>query len=314
MAKIKKTKTHQHKIKKPAKEATAEVLKELAKSKGLLSAIGDSISILDRTFKILYQNEAEKDMMGDHVGEKCYKAYAKRKSICSGCPVAITFKDGKVHTVQRELQTDEGKRYAEITASPIKNSSGKIIAGIEVVRDTTDRWTATLRLKESEKLFSSVLQALDGLLVVLNRDLQIIYSNWKGHDFVPEEKKQGNPYCYKVFKHLASPCDDCPPLKTFVDGKSRTYEDKNPIDGSFKEIYVSPVTDDTGNVLFVIEYVRDITDRTRVEKEIHNKVKELEEFYDIAIGRELRMKELKERIGKLEKELSKYKKYGVAPV
>ena len=44
------------------------------------------------------------------------------------------------------------------------------------------------------------------------------------------------------------------------------------------------------------------------EKELKNRVKELEEFYDIAIGRELRMKDLKEEIEGLKKELEKHKK------
>ncbi len=44
------------------------------------------------------------------------------------------------------------------------------------------------------------------------------------------------------------------------------------------------------------------------EKELKKKVKELEEFYDMAVGRELRMKELKEEIEELKEELKKYKK------
>ena len=43
------------------------------------------------------------------------------------------------------------------------------------------------------------------------------------------------------------------------------------------------------------------------EKELKKKVKELEEFYDMAVGRELRMKELKEEIEELREELKKYK-------
>jgi hypothetical protein len=37
-------------------------------------------------------------------------------------------------------------------------------------------------------------------------------------------------------------------------------------------------------------------------------VKELEEFYDMAVGRELRMIELKEQIESLKEELEQYKK------
>ncbi|MFZ3138904.1 MAG: PAS-domain containing protein [Thermodesulfovibrionales bacterium] len=60
---------------------------------------------------------------------------------------------------------------------------------------------------------------------------------------------------------------------------------------------------------------RDITERKRAEEEIKKRVKELEDFYDMAVGRELRMKELKEQMEemkeemeKLKKELEKYKK------
>lgn len=55
-------------------------------------------------------------------------------------------------------------------------------------------------------------------------------------------------------------------------------------------------------------FVRDITERKQAEEEIQKRIKELEDFYDMAIGRELRMIELKEEIENLKEELAKYKK------
>lgn len=52
----------------------------------------------------------------------------------------------------------------------------------------------------------------------------------------------------------------------------------------------------------------DITDRKGIERELKKRIKELEEFYNIAIGRELRMKELKDNLEKLRKELDGYRK------
>lgn len=52
---------------------------------------------------------------------------------------------------------------------------------------------------------------------------------------------------------------------------------------------------------------RDVTDSRRGREEIKKRVKELEEFYDMAVGRGLRMKELKEQMEKLKKELGKDK-------
>jgi len=64
-------------------------------------------------------------------------------------------------------------------------------------------------------------------------------------------------------------------------------------------------------------FFTDITERKRVEdalrkndEELKKRVKELEEFYDMAVGRELRMRELKEEIESLKDELSRYKKGG----
>jgi PAS domain S-box-containing protein len=53
---------------------------------------------------------------------------------------------------------------------------------------------------------------------------------------------------------------------------------------------------------------RDVTERKKMEKELKKRVKDLEDFYDMAIGRELKMIELKNEIKELKEELSKYKK------
>jgi hypothetical protein len=50
---------------------------------------------------------------------------------------------------------------------------------------------------------------------------------------------------------------------------------------------------------------RDITERKKAREEIENKVFELERFYEMSVGRELKMKELKKEIKRLNTELLK---------
>ena len=112
---------------------------ERAKSDAILASLGDAVSIQTRDFKVIFQNDIHKGMIGEHLGEFCFKAYEGRDAVCDGCPVDKTFKDGEVHTVTRSLEMDGVVRYFEITASSIKDPAGNISVGIEVVREITER-------------------------------------------------------------------------------------------------------------------------------------------------------------------------------
>ncbi len=124
----------------------------------ILNAIGDPVSIQDTSFRILYQNEAHKKFMGSHVGELCYQAYVNRDSTCELCPVAVAFNDGLTHTVEKPGSREKGITSVEITASPLRDSQGNIIAGIEVVRDLTARRKTEDALRLAEEKFRNLVE------------------------------------------------------------------------------------------------------------------------------------------------------------
>jgi len=138
-------------------EALKRIGDKRAPMEAIIAAIGDGIRILDPDFRILYENEVHRDLLGDHSGEYCYQAYQGRNSVCEHCPVDISFQDGEIHTMERAVQTGNGQRYIEITSSLLKDSEGRVIAGIEVVRDVTER----KRLEdEREMLINDLREAL----------------------------------------------------------------------------------------------------------------------------------------------------------
>lgn len=117
-----------------------EVLRRrVGELEAIVDSVGDPVSIQDTDFKVIYQNQLHKDSIGSHIGEYCYKAYRNLDSICPGCHLALAFRDGKIHKKEQSKITDKGTKYCEMTASPVKDVSGKIIAGVEIVRDITER-------------------------------------------------------------------------------------------------------------------------------------------------------------------------------
>ena len=138
-------------------EALKRVEAERAKTEAIIAAIGDGIRILGTDFRILYENQSHRDILGEHTGEYCYQAYQGRDGVCENCPMDISFRDGNIHTMERTVPSERGHRYLEITSSLLKDSEGKVIAGIEVVRDVTER----RRLEsEREMLIGNLQEAL----------------------------------------------------------------------------------------------------------------------------------------------------------
>ncbi|MEW6719267.1 MAG: PAS domain S-box protein, partial [Thermodesulfobacteriota bacterium] len=130
--------------------------KEKAKTEAIIAGMGDGISIQDRNYRILFQNQVLKDDAGDHVGEVCYRAYHGLDRVCDGCAAERSFRDGKIHTKENIAEVNGKTRYFENTVSPMRDSSGNITGAIEVVRDITGRKKSEHRIRKGIKILSDL--------------------------------------------------------------------------------------------------------------------------------------------------------------
>jgi PAS domain S-box-containing protein len=112
---------------------------ERARSEAILADMGDGISILDTDFRVTYQNRAHKVLMGDHAREFCYASFHGKERVCDGCHMARSFDDGQNHYRETSRMINGAMQYLEIISTPLKDADGKIFAGIEAVRDVTER-------------------------------------------------------------------------------------------------------------------------------------------------------------------------------
>lgn len=160
------------------KNAEIALIKEKNRSEAILAAIGEGISIQDTFFSILYQNQVHKDRYGNHVGELCYRAYQHRDSVCPTCLMAESIQDGNIHSAERNSRSDQGTRYLQITSSPLRDETGKIVAGIELVRDISVRKRTEIDLTKRNAFIEAIMNNLPiGLAVHSVTDGKAIYMN-----------------------------------------------------------------------------------------------------------------------------------------
>jgi PAS domain S-box-containing protein len=111
----------------------------------VLNTVSDAITVIDKDFKVIYQNEAVQQIYGLGIGERCYKAYRGRPEPCENCIVLDVLKDGKPQRALRDIQLPDGKvLWMEVFSGPFKDKDGTIIGAVEVVRNVTEQ----IRLSE----------------------------------------------------------------------------------------------------------------------------------------------------------------------
>ncbi len=115
-------------------------------------------------------------------------------------------------------------------------------------------------------LLKRTFDSVQDLIVVIDRELKIVTSNWKGCDSIAASEKQGHPYCYNCLMKRSKPCEPCYILEVFSTGNCRQVEMVDPLDGKTKLIELSPIFDEDHSVSMVVRHSKDISERKSVEK------------------------------------------------
>ena len=259
---------------------------ERTRSASVLQAIADGISIQSRDYRVLYQNDVHKKLVGDHQGEYCFEAYAKRESICDGCPVAEAFQDGATHVLEKNVPGEGGNRHIEIYASPLRNSKGEIIAGIEAVRDITERKRLEAALQDQKRFAEGVIENSAVATFVVSPAHTVLLWNKACEELtgVPASSMIGTDGHWKPFYPGKRPTladvvidgsvEALPSLysvfscSTFVKGGLQAEGWYRNMNGRDRYIVFNavPIHSGTGELAVVIETLHDITGRRKAEE------------------------------------------------
>ncbi|MBN1361086.1 MAG: PAS domain S-box protein [Sedimentisphaerales bacterium] len=268
-----------------AEDALQEERNILRSLVDLLETMDVGITIQDRQYNIIYQNSFMQKQFGG-LGGKCYEVYEKQPKVCDGCPVRKAFADGQLHTSDRTTPAPGGGvLFWENTAHPIRNAAGETTSCFEVVRNITGRKRTEEALSENERFLGAVFDAIQEGVDVLDRDLNVLRTNaWMEEKYADRMPLVGRK-CYEVFQGRDTPCPNCPSLRTIAAGHAHTEIVPYPSDGrpvGWLELATYPLKDDAGNVIGVIEYSKDITDRKHAEESLRTSERKLSNAMKIA--------------------------------
>jgi PAS domain S-box-containing protein len=158
--------------------ATLKAEEERARSEAIIAVIGDGMSIQDTDFRVLYQNDNHKELVGgDFTGKYCYEAYTCQDRVCPECPVAMCYRDGFVHKVEKVASAQVKYRYIEITASPLRDASGKIIAGIEIIRDMSQHRENEEALERQSRFLQKLIDTIPSPVFYKDADYRFMGCN-----------------------------------------------------------------------------------------------------------------------------------------
>ncbi|RJR16531.1 MAG: PAS domain-containing protein [Nitrospiraceae bacterium] len=293
------------------------------------NTIPDMITIHDRDFNIILANKAAKETLNMPILDfkkinKCYEYYHGTKSAPIECPSCGCLKTEEPAAF--EIYEPHLKKYVEIRAIPRFNNDHKLIGLIHIVRDISVRkkiedehnnlLVAITKAKiEWEMTFDSALE----FILLIDNELKISRCNKSFSEYVnkPVNNIVGH-HCYDFFSCSPSQVEDCKSRMTC----SRELPAKNELETETgRWLYIShrPIQDEKEKKLKSVIIATDITElknaQQRIresERELKTKVDDLEKFYEMAIGRELRMKELKKEIKRLNRQLGIHEEINIA--
>ncbi|MHA1673682.1 MAG: response regulator [Promethearchaeota archaeon] len=117
-----------------------------------------------------------------------------------------------------------------------------------------------------------ILNSIQEGISILDRDLTVLKVNQIMKNTYQENLPLVGKKCYVCYQNASIPCDPCPSLRCLETGVTESAIVKGPPDSPVEwiELYAYPVKDaKTGEVTKVIEFVRDITERTRILNDLY---------------------------------------------
>ncbi|MDD5419751.1 MAG: PAS domain S-box protein [Methanomicrobiaceae archaeon] len=181
---------------------------------------------------------------------------------------SLTPKNPVVLVEHRIVMPDGGIRWMRWSDRAIFGEEGICREYQSVGRDITDRKQAEEELAASRALLNATLDSIPDIIGIQKPDHTIIRYNRAGYEFLhlsPEEVSGRR--CYELIGR-SSPCEECATEEALRTKRPEQAERYLPKYGIHLDCRANPVLSEDGEIVFIVEQLRDITDKKRAEEEL----------------------------------------------
>jgi PAS domain S-box-containing protein len=140
--------------------------------------------------------------------------------------------------------------------------------GIRTLRTRAERDRLDAQLEETKILLETILDSIPDVIGVQDTDHKIMRYNRAGYKFLnmtPDEV--AGKTCFELIGRNA-PCSICATSEVYETKKPAQVERFEEALGMWLDVRAYPLLDEAGNLVKVIEHLRDITEKKRAEEEL----------------------------------------------
>jgi PAS domain S-box-containing protein len=154
-------------LEKKVDERTADLTKAMERLRSIFDSSPDSITVTDENAVIIDCNQATLDNLGyskkeELIGKKALETIAEKDHDRAMKNLSIAAEKGAVHDIEYEIVRKDGEAFpANISASVIKDASGKMTGFVAIAQNIVLKKRAENALKESEAKLKEQKLALE---------------------------------------------------------------------------------------------------------------------------------------------------------